>query len=258
MISLIKGEIKKSVLKIPILVLWAFVLYFATVIPDESKRITDSYADVFNVFYGISPLFGLLMFIIHAGSYTKEYESGMVFLINTTKQGKKNIVKAKWIAHGIMTSIINLSIFWSMIIFAASQVNFKGLDLPLKQLWYFGKSGSNMTVIQLCIITSITIILGSFLFAQVGLALSANAKSAAIPFIFGALIMGLPYILVRFLPKTIKSIMGFTPLWGMFYGQLVRYKTPFIANIFLIVLFLIVMLVLPKITYKAFVNENRK
>lgn len=258
MISLIKAEIKKSGLKIPILVLWAFIIFFSTKIVDKYDVISQSYSDIFYKFYTVAPLLGLLMFIIYSGSYTKEYDSGMVFLINTTKQGKKHIVKAKWIAHGIMTSVINLSIFWSMFITGGMKGNFKGLDLPLKQLWYFGKSGSNMTVLQLCILTSITIILGSFLFAQVGLVLSANTKSAAIPFIVGTLIMGLPYVVLPFMNAASRKLLGFTPLWGMFYGQLIRYKTPFIANIVLIVLLLAVMIIFPKITYKAFTNEDRK
>ncbi|MCY6370069.1 hypothetical protein [Clostridium ganghwense] len=257
MINLIKAEIKKSGLKIPVIGLWLFILYFSTILIRKFEM-TETYADLFSKFYGIAPLCGLLMFIIYSGAYTKEYDSGMVSLINTTKQGKKQIVKAKWIAHGIMTSITNLSIFGAIFISAASKFHFKGLDLPLKQLWYFGKSSSNMTILQLAIITSITIILGSFLFAQIGLALSANSKSAAVPFIVGAVIMGIPYIIQGFIPRGITKFLGFTPLWGMFYGQIIRYKTPFTANIFLIVMFIAVMIILPKITYKAFTNENRK
>lgn len=257
MINLIKAEIKKSGLKIPVIGLWLFIVWFSTVLVDKST-ITETYADLFSKFYGVAPLLGLLMFIIYSGAYTKEYDSGMVSLINTTKQGKKQIVKAKWIAHGIMTSITNLSIFGAMFISTVSKFNFEGLDLPLKQLWYFGKSGSNITVLQLAIITSLTIILGSFLFAQIGLVLSANSKSAAVPFIVGALIMGAPYIITGFIPIGITKFLGFTPLWGMFYGELIRYKTPFAANIFLIVMFIAVMVILPKITYKAFTDENRK
>ena len=46
---------------------------------------------------------------------------------------------------------------------------FDGLDLPLKSLWYFGNSGSDITIGQMLIIVSLTVILGSFLFAAIGI-----------------------------------------------------------------------------------------
>ncbi len=51
------------------------------------------------------------------------------------------------------------------------------------------------------IIMIVTVIIGSFIFAQIGLYLSSISKSAVIPFIFGGLIMGIPYLLEGFLVR---------------------------------------------------------
>ncbi|MFD3158086.1 hypothetical protein ACFIJ5_14620 [Haloimpatiens sp. FM7330] len=261
MLSLIKAEIKKSGLKISLFILWAITLWFAPKIITYFPGVTinELYSDLFYKFYGITPLLGLIMFIICSGAYTKEYSSGMFSLINTTKMGKKHTVTAKWIASGIMASVINLSVFGAMFFSVASKAKFQGLNLPLKELWYFGKSGSSITVVQLILITCVTLILGSFIFTQIGLVLSSMSKSAVVPFLVGGFIMGLPYLAENiFRGMGIAKYLGLTPLWGMCYGQLIRYKTPFAANIFLIILFAASMIIIPKVTYKAFTNENRK
>ncbi|GAA0181958.1 membrane protein [Clostridium sediminicola] len=254
--TLIKLEIRKMLFKKRMLVVWIGVL-FLSFVSIRAFSIEETYADIFSKGYGLVPLMGLMMFMVFSGTYTSEYSSNMAGLIKTTKNGKIEIVRAKLIATGTAASIINISVFLTMCLSALTKFKFKGLDIPLKNLWYFGKSGSDITVLQMILIMMVTIIIGSFFFAQVGLFLSSISKSAAVPFIFGGLIMGLPYILEGFLKNLgLAKYLAFTPLWGMMSCQLIRYKAPFLALITFIVLFAAGLILFPKFTLKAFIGEK--
>ena len=253
--TLIKLEIRKMLLKKRMFIVWAGVL-FLSFVSIRALSIEETYADIFSKGYGLVPLMGLMMFMVFSGAYTLEYSSNMAGLMKTTKNGKKEIVLAKSVAAGISASIINLSIFLTVCLSALTKYKFDGLDLPLKNLWYFGKSGSDITVLQMILIMTVTIIMGSFFFAQLGLFLSSVSKSAAVPFIFGGLIMGLPHILEGFLkPLGLVKYLAFTPLWGMMSCQIIRYDASVVAPFVLLGIFVAGMMVFPRVTYKAFIKE---
>lgn len=248
---LIKSEIKKMLLKPTIIITWIILLLFSRILirPDTGAQV---WADVFSKIPGIVPLIGLITFMIISAAYTLEYSSNMNELINTTQNGKKKVVMAKGIGAGIATSIVNLSIVLTICIDGLIKSNFKGLDLPLKKLWYFGNSGSNITVLQMMIILIITVIIGSFFFSQLGLYLSAISKSASIPFIFGGLLMGVPFVLEGFVNA---KYLGVTPLFGMMSMQLIKYQVPISLIMIQIVIVIVGFIFLPKLTYKAFIKE---
>lgn len=252
---LIKSEIRKMLLKPSIIITWIALLLLSRVLiyPGTSA---DVWADVFSKIYGIVPLIGLITFMIMSATYTLEYSSNMNELINTTQNGKKKVVIAKGIGAGIATTIVNLSIVIMMYIDGLIKSNFKGLDLPLKELWYFGNSASNISVLQMMIILIITVIIGSFFFSQLGLYLSAISKSASVPFIFGGLLMGVPYMLSLREGVYVKNF-GATPLWGMMSMQLIRYKVPMILIMIQIVIVIAGFILLPKFTCKAFIKEGK-
>ncbi|WP_373899528.1 hypothetical protein ACER0A_000895 [Haloimpatiens sp. FM7315] len=253
--TLIGLEFKKMFFKKRLFILWALTIFLCLKIL-RHFNILETYASIFHKSYEIVPLMGILMFMGIASSYTLEYSSNMVQLIKTTRNGKGKIVLAKSIAAGIGSSIINLSIFLAVVLSGLNKYKFKSLDLPIKNLWYFGNSGSNLTVIQMILIMVVTIILGSFVFSQIGLLLSSISKSAVIPFVFGGLTMGVPYFISEFLHNNaFLEYLGLTPLWGMMSCQLVRYKVPMMSIGFLIVLFLGVMVVVPKLTLGAFKRQ---
>lgn len=253
--ALIKLEIRKMLFRKRIFILWAGTLFLNfTSIRDIS--IVETYAEIFSKAYALVPLMGLMMFMMFSGAYTLEYGSNMSGLMRTTKNGDRAIVFAKGIAAGISASIINLSVFLTLCLSALTKFKFSGLDLPLKNLWYFGNSGSNITVLQMILIMIVTITIGSFLFAQIGLFLSSISKSAAVPFIFGGIIMGLPYILDNFFHQVSKQYLGSMPLWGMMSCQLIRYKVSSITQVILILTFVAGLLLLPKFTLKAFTKEQ--
>ncbi|MCR1934748.1 hypothetical protein ACQX0N_00775 [Clostridium tepidum] len=253
---IVKFEIKKMLLRLGVIIPWILVLMFSTILLNTSGNdIVEIYSSVFDKSYGIAPLIGLLTFTIVSGAYTKEYDNNIVGLINSTQNGKKNIVRAKSLAAGISTSIVNLSILLTIYLTALRKTDGKGLQLPLKSLWYFDNSGSNLKVYQMMIIMIVTVVIGSFIFAQIGLYLSSISKSAVIPFIFGGLIMGIPYLLEGFLIRAGNkgSFLSYTPLWGMYSCQIVRHKSSMgMALATLVVIFIIVMTVLSKATSKAF------
>ncbi|MCC5425215.1 hypothetical protein [Clostridium botulinum] len=253
---IIKFEMKKMLLRLGVIIPWILVAMLSTVLLNTAGNdVVGIYSSVFDKSYGIAPLIGLLTFIIVSGSYTKEYDNNMVGLINSTKNGKRNIVKAKAMAAGIAISIVNLSIVLIIYLCALAKTGGKGLEIPLKSLWHLGNSGSNIKVYQMMIIMIITVIIGSFIFAQIGLYLSSISKSAAIPFIFGGLIMGIPYLLEGFIvrPGNKGSFLPYTPLWGMYSSQIVRHKASIgMALGTLAVIFIIAMTVLSKASNKAF------
>jgi len=254
--TLIRLEIRKMLFKKRMLIVWlgSLFLSFVTI---RAFSIEETYADIFSKGYGLVPLMGIMMFMMFSGAYTLEYSSNMGGLIKTTENGKRKIVLAKLVAAGISASIINVSVFLTVCLAALTKFKFEGLDLPLENLWYFGKSGSNITVIQMILIMIATIILGSFFFAQVGLFLSSLSKSAAVPFILGGLFMGLPYILEGVLRNLgLVKYLFFTPLWGMMSCELIRFKAPMVAPIFLIVMFVVTSLLLIKFTLKAFIKQE--
>lgn len=253
--TLIRLELRKMLIKKRMFIVWAGVL-FLSFISISAFSIQETYADIFNKGYGLVPLMGLMMFMMFSGGYTSEYSSNMGSLIRTTKYGKKEFVIGKALAAGIGACIINLSIFLTVCLSGLTKVNFEGLDLPLKSLWYFGKSGSDITVLQIILIMIVTIIIGSFFFAQVGLFISSISKSAAIPFIFGGLIMGIPYMAQGFLPSEAVKYLGLTPLWGMMSCQLIRYKVPVIMPVILFVVMGAGIILLPKFTLNAFLKDK--
>lgn len=261
MFSLINSELRKILCKKRVLIMWILGLLFcSTLIGFDSSfpnYILEIYASLFDKTYGIAPVIGLIMMVMISSVYTTEYNSNMTGLINASKNGKKKVVIAKSVAGSIATSLVVLSMYLVMVYSSISQSGFKGLDIPLKNLWYFGNSGSNITVLQMIIILGITLILGCILFTQVTLALSAISNNAVMPFIIGGLFMGLPWIVINFLPQSIQKFGGLTPIWGMFSCQLVRYKSPMFVIPVLIVLFVISITVLPMITYKKFASEKR-
>lgn len=250
--TLIKSEIRKILLKKGVLITWIGSLLLANVLI-HNGTLNEIYADVFYKSYGYTPAMGLIMFMILSGAYTLEYNSNMADLINTTKNGKKKLVIAKGIGAGIATSIVNLSMVFIIYLDGLRKVNFKGLDTPLKNLWYFKGVTSNLTVFQMMIIVVISIIVASFFFSQLGLFLSSVSKSASMPFIFGGLIMGMPYILETFLPE--KFII-MTPLWGMMSSQLIKYKASSMVIAMQACIFVLGYFIFNKLTYKAFVKER--
>lgn len=257
MLSVIKLELKKILGKKSVLLMWAFTILLGQVCI-RTFSLTETYADIFNKFYGLAPFMGIVMFSIFAGSYVSEYSSNMDNLIKTTKNGTKHLVLAKGIANGIAVSLINVSLLLTMAIKAFAGHDFKGLDTPLKNLWYFGNSGSTITVIQMVMILTATVILGSFLFAQLGLFLSSISKKAVMPFFVGGLIMGLPYFSNVYGISNLlnKKVVGFTPLWGMYSGELIRYKVPNIAFLTFIIMTIVGSAILYKLTFNSFSKEK--
>jgi hypothetical protein len=257
MSSVIKLELKKILSKKSILITWILALLLAKICV-RPFSLTETYADIFSKYYGLAPLMGIIMFMIFAGSYVVEYSSNMDELIKTTKNGRKQLVLAKSIANGIAASLINVSILLVMVSTAFSKFKFDGLDTPIKNLWYFGNSGSNITVIQMLIIMTITIIAGSFLFAQLGLFLSSISKKAVMPFFVGGIIMGLPYFsevygISQLFPK---KIVVLTPLWGMYSCQILRFKAPNYAFLVFGLVTVIGSIVLYNLTLNSFSKER--
>lgn len=257
MTNIINAELKKIFKKPGLIIFWAFslLLGYACV---RNFSVADSYADLFSKFYGLAPLMGILMFSMFSGSFVLEYSSNMDSIIKSTKNGKNKLVLAKGIAYGIASSIINLSILLIMSFKVISGNDFKGLDMAIKNIWYFGNSGSNITVLQMLLITCLTIILGSFLFAQLGLWLSSVSKKAIMPFFLGGILMGLPYFsnlfgISQFIPK---NLVGFTPLWGMYSFQLMRYKVGIAGFVVFIILSTVGSFILYKLGNKGFLQER--
>ncbi|WP_338630517.1 ABC transporter permease [Clostridium baratii] len=251
MFSLIKWEIRKN-LRPGVLIIWALGLALGFHIVFTNFGINEAYAAVFSKYYGIAPIMGLAMFTMFSGSFVREYSSNVDGLIKASKNGKKQLVLAKFIANGICASIINLSILMLMVGRVMFTFKLDGLNLPLKSLWYFGNSGSNITILQMLLIVSLTIILGSFLFASIGLYFSSLSKKAAMPFIFGGLTMGIPY-LIEFIFR--KNVIVNLPLSGMYSQQLIRYAAPVGYWVAFIGIALILPVVLYNLTKKRFLKE---
>lgn len=250
---LIKAEIRKMLLKKSILITWIASLLLGIVLI-HNGTVSEVYADAFYKSFGYTPIMGLVMFMVLSGSYTMEYNSNMNDLINTTTNGKKKLVVAKGIGAGIAASIVNLSILITIYLDAIRKAKFKGLDIPLKNLWYLKGVSSNLNVLQMMIIVIITVTMASFFFAQLCLYLSSISKSASIPFIFSGLIMGIPYILERFLPE---KIIVLTPLWGMISSQLVKYNASIGIMVVQGFIFIVGCLIFLKLTFIAFTKESK-
>ncbi|AOR23584.1 ABC transporter permease [Clostridium taeniosporum] len=256
MINLVKAELRKILGKKSILVLWALLLGFGFILI-RNFDVLETYADIFYKIEGSLPLIGLIMFIAISGNYTKEYESNMADLINTTKNGKKYITIAKAIASGIALSLINLSFTLFVGLRAFKLEEFKNLDTPIKNLWYFGNSGSEITVLQMYIIVVLSVIVGSFLFAQIGLTLSSTFKSAVIPFILGGAIMAVPFLIQAWVPKSILNIIALTPNWVMMSQLMVRYQIPCTYRILAVIISIVLIILLPLVAYKNFTNSKK-
>lgn len=221
MVGVIKAEIRKN-FRIGTIIVWIFTI-FMSCFAINGIGLQESYSDIFFKYFGMAPLMGLIMFMMFSGSFILEYNSNMDGLIKATKNGKKQLVISKFIACGISASIVNLSILYSMALKVFVPFKFKGLNIPLKDLWYFGNSGSNITVIQLLVIMTVTIMIGSFLLASIGLWLSSISKNAIIPFLLGGAFMAIPYFMEA---RNIVRNIILIPMFGMYSSLLIRYKLP--------------------------------
>lgn len=256
MMNLIKAELRKILCKKSILILWTLFLGFGFILIRKFE-ILETYADIFYKIEGSLPLMGLVMFIVISGNYTKEYESNMAGLINTTKNGKKYITIAKSIASGIALTLINISFALLVGLRGFILEGFNKLNTQIKDLWYFGNSGSEITVLQMYILLLASITLGSFLFAQIGLALSSAFKSATIPFILGGVIMAIPFLTQGLMSKSMVNLISLTPNWAMMSQLMFRYKIPFFYRGLSLTISILLIIVLPLITYKNFTNSKR-
>ncbi|NMS91414.1 ABC transporter permease [Clostridioides difficile] len=256
MIYLVKSEMIKILKSKSILLVWVFLLLFGFILIRKFD-VLDTYADIFYKIEGSIPLIGLVMFMITSGNYTKEYDSNMTGLINTTKNGKKSVVLSKIIANGLVLSMINISFILLVGIRGFSFFYFQHLNEPIKNLWYFGNSNLNITVIQMYLIVIVTNVFASFIFAQIGLTLSSISKSSIMPFILGGLIMAIPYFSVGFIPEKAIKFMSITPNWIMMSQQIVRYNVPNILIGLSILISITLMIILTKITYKNFTSSKR-
>lgn len=252
MTNIINAEFKKIMKKKGLIIFWAFSLFLVYVCINGSG-LSDGYGDLFSKFYGVSPLMGILMFSLFSGSFVLEYSSNMDSIVKSTKNGKNKLVLAKSIAYGISASLINLSILVVMSLKIIIENDFKGLHMSIKNVWYFGNSGSNLTVLQMLTILAVTVVLGSFLFAQLGLWLSSISQKAVGPFFIGGLIMGVPYIAGGFISK---KILGFTPLFGMYSSELIRYGVSPIAFVVFIGISILGSYVLYRLTSIGFLQER--
>ncbi|MDB8805837.1 hypothetical protein [Romboutsia sp. 1001216sp1] len=221
MFSVVKAEIKKN-FKFGVIIVWMLTIFLAYS-STYNFDINETYANLFSKWFGLAPFMGLTMFMMFSGSFIIEYNSNMDGLIKATKNGKKQLVISKFIAAGVSASIVNLSILYTMVLRALVSLNFKGLDTPLKNLWYFGNSGSNITVIQMILMMTINIIIGSFLLAALGLFLSSISKNAIVPFLIGGACMAIPYFMEA--RGMVSNILEW-PILGMYATPIIRYKLP--------------------------------
>lgn len=221
MFSVIKAEIKKN-FKLGVIIVWMLTIFLAYS-STYNFDINETYANLFSKWFGLAPFMGLTMFMMFSGSFIVEYNSNMDGLIKATKNGKKQLVISKFIAAGVSASIVNLSILYTMVLRALVSLNFKGLDTPLKNLWYFGNSGSNVTVIQMILMMTINIIIGSFLLAALGLFLSSISKNAIVPFLIGGACMAIPYFMEA--RGMVSNVLEW-PILGMYATPIIRYKLP--------------------------------
>ena len=249
MISAIKWEMKKS-MRIGVIILWLSGLVSSYRFGNNSVVVNDMYTSVFYGHYKLVPFYIFIMFAMLSGGFIIEYNSNMEGLIKASKGGKEQFVLSKFIANGICVSAINLSMLAAMLLKTISTFGFKGLDLPLKDLSCFSNTTYNITVLQMLLILSITLILGSFLFTAIGLYLSAINKKATIPFIAGSLLVGLPFI------ETVPEVIRInSPIYGMYSQQIIMYNTHISSLIVFIVTVLIGSTVLYKLTKKSFLKE---
>lgn len=252
MTNIVNAEFKKIMKKKGLMIFWAFSLFLGY-ISVRNFGISDSYGDLFSKFYGLAPLMGILMFSLFSGSYVLEYSSNMDAIVKSTKNGKSKLVLAKSIVYGIAASLINLSILAVMSFKIIAGTHFNGLHMSIKNIWYFGNSGSNLTVLQMLMIMTLTVILGSFLFAQLGLWLSSVSQKAVGPFFIGGLVMGIPYIASGFISQ---KILGFTPLFGMYSSEIIRYGVSPIAFVVFIAISIIGSYILYRLTSIGFLQER--
>ena len=249
-------EIKKILTDKKLLIMWGVVLFFGYQVIG-GVTIDDTYSSIFQKIYLISPLIGILIFMVFSGSYVIEYSFKMDYLIKTTKSYKK-VVLAKSIANTLIASLISISILLIMTIKALISVDFQGINTPINKIWYFGNSNTNITILGMIMIVCFTFILGSFLFAQIGLFLSSISRYAIKPFLLGGLIMGIPFLsgiygISQFFPK---KILLFTPLNGMFSSELIRYGAPISVYIFFIIFSLTVGFLLYRLTLSSFIKSR--
>ncbi|OSB10480.1 ABC transporter permease [Paraclostridium bifermentans] len=252
MTNIVNAEFKKIMKKKGLMIFWAFSLFLGY-ISVRNFGISDSYGDLFSKFYGLAPLMGILMFSLFSGSYVLEYSSNMDAIVKSTKNGKSKLVLAKSIVYGIAASLINLSILAVMSFKIIAGTHFNGLHMSIKNIWYFGNSGSDLTVLQMLMIMTLTVILGSFLFAQLGLWLSSISQKAVGPFFIGGLVMGIPYIATHFVSQ---KILGFTPLFGMYSSEIIRYGLPPVAFVVFIGISILGSYVLYRLTSIGFLQER--
>ncbi|MBO3446343.1 hypothetical protein [Clostridium sp. CCUG 7971] len=251
MFSVIKAEIKKN-FKIGVIAVWLFGI-FISYSAVYTLSVGEGYSDVFFKYFGMAPIMGLVMFMMFSGSFILEYNSNMDGLIKATKNGKKQLVVSKFIAAGLSASIVNLSMLYAMAFKVFFKFKFDDINMPIKNLWYFGKSGSDITVIQLLLIMSVTVILGSFMLAALGLFLSSISKNAIIPFLVGGAFMAIPYFMG--MRRTVNSLIVI-PIFGMYAVPIIRFALPSYSWIVFCIFSIVTIVLFYNLAKKKFLSER--
>lgn len=249
-----KYETKKMLSNKIILIIWMIILGVAY-ISIRKFNIHDTFADLFLKLYELLPAMGFMIFGLTANLYTVERKMIVYDLVHTTTKGHL-IPVYKFIAAGTVTSLVNISIFLILIVKVLLLHGTHGFFLPINELWYFSQATINISVLTMIFLTTITIILGSFLFSGISLVIGVITKSSAMTFVFGGLIMGIPY-LTSFL---FSNISLYLPIKGMIAGKMIAENAHFSHYIIQIIIFILIIIACPLFVYKQFnkITEETK
>ena len=141
------------------------------------------------VHYDFSILLVLLLSLYAlAGVFVSEKESGMEYLLLTTRQGGRRTTMAKLIASTVFVSVVSLwFILTDFFGFAAIYGTFDGGSLPVYALENFEQSAVGMPLAEYAVVSTAVKILGAVIAGLIFLFLSRFFRSALFPYVLGLL-----------------------------------------------------------------------
>lgn len=197
----------------------------------------------------------ILLIIFSACVFSYEYKNNAINIIKTTKYGHGKIFVFKQVVNMISIVVILLLTYIPRYINIAEIYGFNYLSAPIQSIQQFSLLHYKITVLQLLIIYSIYVILGSLVISQVIIAISLYIRDYIKAMVLSTIVVVLP-IIIEMLGADFIHFLSLNNVFTFF--ERIGLKNGVIINCSYIFSLIIISLFLVRNNYIKFTNGKER
>lgn len=194
----------------------------------------------------------ILLIIILSNVFAKEYKTGAISLIQSSKE-KNKLFLYKYIISYLITVILFLLVYTPTYINVIHEFGYEFLKAPIQSMDQYMNISTNLTVIQFIILESILKFIGVMCITTFILCLSILSKNHITTIIISTILL-LPSIVMRVLGVNLYEIISISNIFALNYSLSIKNGISF--NLIYFIITLILVSVIMFITIKKFKNEK--